>query len=227
MSAVTPDELRARNLRTLAALAALFVLPLVLAFFVYYGTDWRPSAHVNHGQLITPARRLPAAALPRVALDAAADSDTADAPTPDGRSADGGTAEARAPATSAAAFGNGWALVYIGSGECGASCRNALYVMRQTRLGLNKDMTRVARVFLVTGGCCDRAFLAHEHAGLEVLDASTPAAEALLTQFPEDRAHTLFIVDPLGNLMESYDTRANPRGLLEDLKKLLALSHIG
>ena len=221
MSAVTPDELRARNLRTLAALGALFVVPLVLAFFVYYGTNWRPTAHVNHGQLITPARRLPGVALPRVALEAPADSTTADAPT-----ADGGTA--RAPATSPAAFGNGWALVYIGSGECGASCRNSLYVMRQTRLGLNKDMTRVARVFLVTGGCCDRAFLAHEHAGLEVLDASTPAAEALLAQFPaEDREHTLFIVDPLGNLMESYDTRGNPRGLLEDLKKLLALSHIG
>jgi hypothetical protein len=223
VSAVTPDELRSRNLRTLAVLAALFLLPLALAFFVYYGTGWRPSAHVNHGQLITPARQLPAVALPRIAIEAPTQTHTADAGTPDTH-----TPDARAPATSAAAFGKGWALVYIGSGECGASCRNSLYVMRQTRLALNKDMTRVARVFLVTGGCCDRAFLAHEHAGLEILDASAPAAQTLLAQFPsEDREHTLFIVDPLGNLMESYDTRGNPRGLLEDLKKLLALSHIG
>jgi hypothetical protein len=35
------------------------------------------------------------------------------------------------------------------------------------------------------------------------------------------------VVDPLGNLMMSYDARGNPRGLLEDLKKLLRLSHIG
>jgi len=37
----------------------------------------------------------------------------------------------------------------------------------------------------------------------------------------------LFVVDPLGNLMMSYDVRGDPHGLLEDLKKLLKLSHIG
>ena len=31
----------------------------------------------------------------------------------------------------------------------------------------------------------------------------------------------------LGNLMMSYDARQNSRGLLEDLQKLLRLSHIG
>jgi hypothetical protein len=35
------------------------------------------------------------------------------------------------------------------------------------------------------------------------------------------------VVDPLGNLMMSYDARNDPHGLLEDLRKLLRLSHIG
>ena len=35
------------------------------------------------------------------------------------------------------------------------------------------------------------------------------------------------IVDPLGNLVMRYDTREPPKGLLDDLKKLLKLSHIG
>jgi hypothetical protein len=101
-------------------------------------------------------------------------------------------------------------------------------VMRQTRLALNNDMTRVERVFLASDACCDLAFLAREHAGLRVLDASGPAARPLLAQFPAaGREHMLFIVDPLGNLMMSYDARTGPRGLLEDLKKLLALSHVG
>ena len=52
-------ELRARNLRLLGALAGLFLLPLALAFWVYYGTDWRPVQTVNHGELIHPARPLP------------------------------------------------------------------------------------------------------------------------------------------------------------------------
>ncbi|HYX74021.1 MAG TPA: hypothetical protein VE819_04990 [Steroidobacteraceae bacterium] len=214
MSVITPREVRAQNLRTLTVLAALFLLPLALAFFIYYGTGWRPSAHVNHGQLIAPARALPAVALPHVDLETPGDTGT--------------ERDVRIPAAAAPAFGKNWALVYIGAGDCDASCRESLYVMRQTRLALNNDMTRVARVLLVSGACCDRAFLAREHAGLQVLDASGPAARPLLAQFPSaNREHSLFIVDPLGNLVMSYDARGNPRGLLEDLKKLLALSHIG
>ena len=44
---------------------------------------------------------------------------------------------------------------------------------------------------------------------------------------PGDEAHTLFVVDPLGNLMMRYDVRRDPRGLLVDLKRLLELSQIG
>ena len=198
--------LRAGKKRTLTALAALFLLPLAVAFFTYYGTPWRPARRVNHGVLILPARSLPQLSLPRVGLEP-----PGAVPTP------GGTP-----------FHGRWSLVYLGSGACDAACRETLHVMRQTRLALNKDMTRVERVFLASDPCCDLAFLAREHAGLRVLDASGPAARPLLAQFPAaGREHMLFIVDPLGNLMMSYDARTNPRGLLEDLKKLLALSHVG
>ncbi|HEV2700541.1 MAG TPA: hypothetical protein VGV09_02840, partial [Steroidobacteraceae bacterium] len=83
-------------------------------------------------------------------------------------------------------------------------------------------------VFLVTGNCCDRTYLATEHPGLRVLDASAPAAQPLLALFaPQGRALGLYIVDPLGNLMMRYDVRLPPEGLLEDLKRLLRLSQIG
>ena len=39
----TTNNLRARNLRTVAALAALFLLPLLISFWLYYATDWRPA----------------------------------------------------------------------------------------------------------------------------------------------------------------------------------------
>lgn len=198
---ITPvNELRSRNLRTLAVLAGLFVLPLLVSFWAYYATDWRPAGHVNHGELVAPARPLPRVALPRVAGDLAV----------------------------VDLFKRQWTLVYVGGGNCDAACRTALYFMRQTRLGLNNEMTRVERVFLVTGSCCDREFLGTEHAGLNVFDASGPAASILLREFPStDRENSLFIVDPLGNLMMRYDDRLDPKGLLEDLKKLLRLSHIG
>ena len=205
MNSTTPQDLRARNLRMLAALAGLFLLPLLLAFYMYYATDWRPVKRVNHGSLITPARPLPAVHLPRINIS------DADATTADPQQ-----------------FKAKWSLVYIGAGNCDEPCRQALYVMRQTRLSLNNDMSRVERVFLTTGNCCAREFLAHEHPGLIVLDATNEEGTRLLREFPaEGRPYSVFIVDPLGNLMMSYDARQNPKGLLEDLKKLLRLSHIG
>jgi hypothetical protein len=193
------DELRWRNLRTILALAGLFMLPLAASFWLYYGAGWRPAATTNHGDLIEPARPLPAVTLPGA----------------------GGTSVRNV-------FSKQWSLVYVGDGRCDAHCRQALYFIRQTRIELNTDMTRVRRVFLVTANCCNGEFPGREHAGLLVLDASGTAAVPLLAAFPQgDRADSLFIVDPLGNLMMRYDTRRNPRGLFEDLKKLLSLSHIG
>jgi len=189
----------------LAALAGLFLLPLLLAFFMYYATDWRPVKRVNHGMLITPARPLPAVHLPQVNLS-----------------------DSGPPAPDAQQLRSRWSIVYIGAGNCDEPCRQALYVMRQTRLSLNNDMSRLERVFLTTGNCCARDFLAHEHPGLMVLDAKDEQGTRLLREFPADgRPYSVFIVDPLGNLMMSYDARQNPKGLLEDLQKLLRLSHIG
>jgi hypothetical protein len=207
---------RARNLRTLALLAALFLLPVVIAFLTYYGTSWRPPGRVNHGHLFTPARPLPAVALSRIAVDGADDT--------------------RAAASERPELRGKWSLVYAGDGACDTACRQALYVARQTRLALGTDMSRLERVFLVTGDCCARSFLAREHSDLAVLDASGPAAEPLLRELDagepgsveaQAQAHALYVVDPLGNLVMSYDARTDLRGLLEDLQKLLRLSHIG
>jgi hypothetical protein len=40
----------------------------------------------------------------------------------------------------------------------------------------------------------------------------------------EDR---IYLIDPLGNLMMSYRPDANAKGMLEDMKRLLGLSHVG
>jgi len=198
----TPADLRARNLRTVGALAALFFLPLIAAFWMYYATDWRPVASTNNGELYRPARPLPVVELPH-----------------------SGGAEAD---ISTPLLAEKWSLVYVGDGACDEACHRALLVIRQTRIALNNELTRVKRVFIVTSSQRDREFLNQEHPGMILVDASSAAAAKLVDAFPAaDRSSSIFVVDPLGNLVMRYDARGNPRGLLQDLKKLLKLSHIG
>jgi hypothetical protein len=95
-------------------------------------------------------------------------------------------------------------------------------------------MTRVQRIFLATGNCCDRVYLETEHPGLLVALADNEAGAALLAVFPDalpapDRlGSSIYVVDPLGNLMMRQRPEPPPaKGLLEDLRRLLKLSHIG
>jgi hypothetical protein len=190
---------RGRNLRTIGALAALFLLPLIASFWMYYGGGWRPASRSNYGELIVPPRPIPDVELPKPA------GGRADV-VPEGK----------------------WLLLYVGDGSCGTDCRRALYVMRQARIALGNEMGRVERAMLATRDCCDLGFLAGDHPGLQVFDATAaPAAPVLAILPPADREHSLYVVDPHGNLMMRHDARRDPKGLLADLKKLLKLSHIG
>ena len=193
------QDSRARGRRTLLIVAAVFLVPVAVAFTLYYGKLWRPANSASKGELIDPARPLVVTGLRH----------------PDGT-----------PAGPEVLTGK-WTLIYIGDGRCDDACRNALVLGRQSRLALNNEMTRVQRVLLATANCCDREYFAREQAGLIALDASAQEASALLAQFPAAREHSLFIVDPLGNLMMRHDASHTTKDLLSDLKKLLKLSHIG
>ena len=200
-----PGGAARRKRGLLPVLALLFFTPLLLAFLIYYGSGWRPTGHTNHGVLILPAHTLPQVALPQFALSQLGE-----------------------PGAAATVFSGKWSLVYIGRGDCDADCRDTLYFMRQTHFGLANLMPRVQRVFLATADCCDREYLAREQPNLITLNADGAAGAALLAQFPDDRrAVSIFVVDPRGNLMMRYDAHEDPKGLRDDLKKLLALSHIG
>jgi len=192
--------------RRLLALAALFFVPLAVAFWMYYAPGgWRPSGDASRGDLIDPARPLPELAVA----------------TMDG------------PPTGAAFLRGRWTMLYVGDGLCDDRCRKALYLTRQTRIALNKDMDRVQRVFLVTDRCCDRAFLAQEHPDLVVARVDDATSARLLEPFPTydgvsvAAAGRIYLVDPLGNLLMSYAPAAPEKALLTDVKKLLRLSHIG
>src|SRR5262245_3294642 len=113
------NEARRRGRQVLLIIAAVFLLPVIAAFVMYYGGVWRPSGSSSHGELIQPARPLEFAGL---------------------KHADGSPADP-------ALFAGKWTLIYVGDGACDPDCRQALVFGRQSRLALNNEMTRVQRVF--------------------------------------------------------------------------------
>lgn len=187
--------------RRFLLLAAFFFVPLAVSFLLYYGDLWRPEGGTNKGSLITPARPLPEIALT----------------LPDGTQS--------APDV----LKNKWTWVYIGDGQCDARCQTALADTRQARLLLSEKIDRVQRVFLATGNCCNLDFLKREHPGLIValFDKPELATQFAIDDKPPGQAGRLYLIDPLGNLMMSYEADAPNVGLLADIKKLLKLSHIG
>lgn len=195
----------ATNRKPFYYVLALFFAPLALAFAVYYGSSWRPAGTTNKGDLITPA-----VPLPEVTLN-----------------------KADAGRTEATFLRKDWTLVYVGTGDCDAVCRSALLGTANVRQLLGKDMTRVNRVFLYTGHCCDPEFFAAQQADLVSASVDDAPGQRLLAQFPDRNgvkaleAKRTYIVDPLGNLMMSYAPGADARDIYQDLKKLLDLSHIG
>ncbi len=201
------DRQRAQRWKLLF-LAALFFVPLGLSFLWYYGlTELRPDAGVQRGELIHPARPLPQLALPL---------------------ATGGV-------TSPEFLERTWTLLYLAPGPCDEACRERVTELRQLRLALGRESSRVTGVLLYSGPAPDRRWLDTEHSGLIAATVDDAAArDQLLAAFPggDDPAALMaagrvYIVDPNGNLMMAYAAGTPLKDIHEDLKRLLRLSRIG
>lgn len=201
---MTDSVKRTAGRRTFIWVLLTFFAPLLLAFVIYYGIGWHPAKMSNKGDLISPVISLPNVALQK----------------PDHSLLDSRWLQKK------------WTVLYLGDGTCDSSCRDALLTTRTIRLLLGKDSVRVQRGFLYAGHCCNQSYFSAEQPDLIIARIDDAARESLLKLFPHDagdplQAGKIYIVDPLGNLMMSYKPGADARDLLEDLKKLLSLSHIG
>lgn len=188
----------ARGRRTLLLLAVVFLGPMAVAMALYFtGFRWRPEGSTHHGALYQPARPLPEASVAWV-----------------GSAPASGTLRGK------------WSLMYIGTGECAAECRETLVVTRQVRRALGRELDRVQRLYLLRSGAPDSAFLAGEHPGIGVVADGATVAEIgrIAGQVGEG---DIFLADPLGNLVMRYPAGTPIKDIHADLQRLLKISTIG
>ena len=196
----SPTAGRAR----LLLIAAVFLGPLVAAAWLYYsGQGLQPEGRTNAGRLLEPIVNV------NEALAAL-----------------GGETPTMSSLTGGASAGN-WVLVYRGTGACAEACETALYRMRQSRLMLGRDMTRLVRVFLHGDISPDKVLVETEHEGL--ITISNRGLDGVLDRKrPADLAPGgLYLIDPLGNLVMYFTAELPPEAMVEDIEHLLDLSRIG
>ena len=190
----------------LLAIIGLFAIPVILANYIFdYMGSHGVSETVNHGELISPAKPLQAVSL----------IDAQQQPLPD-----------------KLLLGK-WTYVIFANGSCDKTCEDQLYVTRQTRVGINKDMQRLQRL-LVINYQPDATWLEDlnkTHPELVISVLPDKNWTAFYNQFKADidmiGGSPFFLVDPLGNLMMGYGDSAKPRGIMSDIKKLMKINITG
>lgn len=201
-----PDPAMVRKSRTqLLLIFALFLIPPVSAWIVWqYLGDAGVADTTNAGTLVSPARPLSIAGLVH---------------------ADGSRYQEKD-------LRGRWTYVLFDDGNCAERCLEQLYLTRQTRISMNKDVRRVQRLLVLaqqpTPDLVKR--LGDEHSDLAWV-VQTEGAEQMLRHFNGQgfapRGEQYFLVDPLGNLMMFYDVGVAARGMRKDLQKLLKISQVG
>jgi hypothetical protein len=182
-------ESRRRGRRSMVLIALLFIIPLLLAAWLY-ASGWRPGGTVNRGQLIIPPVDVSMIEL-----------------TP----LNGGPVRR---------FGGQWTLVHTADAPCAADCLGRLYDTRQVRIAIGRDIDRVQR-FVLLNSPADSLPEADREQHPDLIMLRAPSGD----EFPADGS--VFLVDPLGNLMMRYAPDQPAEDILKDLKRLLKLSTVG
>lgn len=197
----TSHPSRRRGQAVIVLVAFLTFAPLLLAWY-YARHPELITRHNNYGQLIQPSRVL---------------------------NQDGVALFTASPAPMDDLRGR-WVLIQIASQGCQTTCTETLHKTHQTRLMLNKEISRVRRWLIVPENHIDWTPDAEqcEDSGLIISTASASVfrnlTEAVGGALPDD---ALILMDPLGNLILFYPSGFDPYGLVKDLRHLLKISQIG
>ncbi|BAV32732.1 cytochrome C oxidase subunit I [Sulfuricaulis limicola] len=203
---MTDADRRTASRRKILLLAALFTLPVIIAYALYF-SGWRPASTGNHGELVQPARPIADAALTRL---------------------DGGSMRF-------SELHGKWTLITFSAAECLKPCERNLYVMRQVIAAQGDKAGRVQSMLVVTDPkALDLLrYTVKDYPGMRAIVGPPEAVGALARQFtlsagsPLDNLNRVYLVDPLGNFMMSYPADADPNGIRKDLARLLRASRIG
>ncbi len=200
----------------LLILILLFCIPLGIAWLLYKTNDGTGAKLTNRGQLVTPPFSISLLKL-RNSKGVLLDNKLTNRKIKPSR-------EKRS---------NGqWLILYLYPGSCDKRCQKGLYNMRQIRLATGKNMDRIERAILTyQNGTPLPKIMQTEFAGTRHFSINKQQFTKVIQQHVKApyalQPGTIYLVDPLGNVMMTYKPGAESSAIFKDLKRLLKVSQIG
>lgn len=199
------DKAAQRRGRILGASVMLVVLlPMLIAYGVYFTGIGMPTGTINKGDLLTPPVPISEWQL---------------------RTQSGEAWNLEEQPTK-------WRLLIPGAASCDQACKDNLYLTRQVHIRLGEKGLRVERYYLLTDDSLSRSLSEHleqEHATVKVLHVDQKAMRASLanTNLPGDPVEEgrYFLMDQEGFVMMGYDAEQSGNDLLKDIKRMLRYSY--
>ena len=183
--------------RMLLLLATVFFLPFVIGTGLFW-SGWRPQKFANYGQLLQPPPVLP----------------------------ESGLRDAEGNALPTSRLHGKWLLLKLSHEPCRAACEDELQQMQQVHIALNKEQSRVQRVFVASDATQSLAELHARFPDLQLARLDSTDGGKSWPRVLTGAGRELYLVDPLGNAIMRYDDPPDMRGVLKDLERLLKYSWI-
>jgi cytochrome oxidase Cu insertion factor (SCO1/SenC/PrrC family) len=198
----------------LLIIAAIFLLPLILAWLMYSGSfQFEPGEGKNFGELVEP-------------------------PVPvdwhEVRLAENAQGENSSRSDASDILSEHWVVLFPISGECGNSCRSTASSLRQIHLAAGRHRSRM-RVALLLGESNSgetESLLRAVYEPFTLIRAPSGELWNSLAEIapepsgPSSSGYGTYLIDPLGNIMMRYAADADPNHIKQDLKRLFTWSKL-
>jgi len=129
-----------------------------------------------------------------------------------------------------------WLLMLSGGTYCDKVCSNLLHTMRQVNVAMGRELDRVDRLIISAIDQESLTEIQKEYPKLVAMRFSEERIRALQSEAKKNGANitsdsavlwTVWLVDPIGNVIIQYTQEHDGYDMIDDLKKLLKLSNIG
>ena len=188
-----------RNPYTLWFVVLSFVLPVALAFFMFFFVE--VESFTNNGELLKPMIDVGSLELKD----------------------DDGNVIAKKTLTYK------WRFISFVGAECDEACNKRLYETRQVHRALGKNGHRLLRMIVQLEPASEpfKDLIAKEYADALLMHGDEAVLQGVMDDKASLRENELYIMDPMGNIMMRFTQDQPSEEIKYDFRKLLKSSQIG